>query len=257
MASAASSRGWGKGWPTNRSGEMELVRAPSGAKWQVHRDVAAILQTIVNQAEARGYKFDYGKGDVDDDWGYNNRPIANSRTASNHSWGLAVDIDAQDYPQGQRRKNPPTWLIQLFAQYKWGWGGAYSYADPMHFEFEGTRNEAQRMSAMIRANGNNVPSPAPTPPPAPQPEPRKLPVRQQIDIGYKGRLAEIAQWELAVATGAKFPTQAGIYWSELRDAVVNLGKVLGKGWNGQIIGPDQWEAIDFLYLRAGHEPIVT
>lgn len=255
--SAASSRGWGRGWPTSRAKEMVWVKAPSGAKWQVHRDVAAILQTIVNQAEARGYIFDHGKGDVDDDWGYNNRPIAGTRVPSNHSWGLAVDIDAQQYPQGQNRKRPPQWLINLFGQYKWEWGGLWSYEDPMHFEFMGTRTQAQQMSAMILKNAGQVPPPVVVQPAPLPPEPRKLPVRQQIEIGYRGRLAEIAQWELAIASGAQFPTQSGIYWTELRDAVVNLGKILGKGWDGKVIGPDQWSAIDFLYLAKGHEPVLT
>ena len=48
MTSAASSRGWGRGWPTNRASEMKTVTAPSGARWDVHRDVAPILQRIVN-----------------------------------------------------------------------------------------------------------------------------------------------------------------------------------------------------------------
>ena len=117
--SSAQDRGWGRGWPVDRGGEMVWVRAPiSGARWQVHRDVAPILAYVVAEAERRGYLFDYGPGDVDDDWGYSNRPIRGTRTPSNHSWGLAVDIDAQNYPQGQRRRVPPAWLISLFAQ--WG-----------------------------------------------------------------------------------------------------------------------------------------
>ena len=256
MSATASSRGWGRGWPAGqKASDLGWVKSPSGAKWQVHKDVVAILQTIVNQAEARGYKFDYGKADVDDDWGYNNRPIAGTRVPSNHSWGLAVDIDAQNYPQGQNRKRPPQWLIDLFAQYGWAWGGLWSYEDPMHFEYMGTRNQAQRVSAMIRGNGSNVPPPPA--PPAPAPAPKQLPVRSQIEAGYTGRLAEIAQWELAVVSGATFPTQSGIYWSELIAAVFNLGRILGKGWDGKIIGPDQWAAIDFLYLSKGHEPIVS
>ena len=91
--SDASARGWGRGWPTNRQADMTWVRAPiSGARWEVHRRVAPLLAYIVGEAERRGYLFDHGPGDVDDDWGYSNRPIRGTRTPSNHSWGLAALI---------------------------------------------------------------------------------------------------------------------------------------------------------------------
>ena len=84
MASDAQARGWGKGWPTNRSGDMTTVTATrSGAKWEVHKAVAPILGYIVNEAERRGYLF-HRPGQVHDDWGYSNRPIAGTRTPSNH-----------------------------------------------------------------------------------------------------------------------------------------------------------------------------
>ena len=248
MTSAASSRGWGRGWPTNRASEMKTVTAPSGARWDVHRDVAPILQRIVNEAEQRGYRFQKGPRDTVDDWGYANRTIRGTRVPSNHSWGLAIDIDAQDYPQGQRRKVPPQWLIDLFRAYRWEWGG-WSYADPMHFEFSGTRNDAQRMVAMMTA----------TPPPyvPPQPKPSPLPIRQHIAVGATGRLVEIAQWELAVISGAQFNGENGVYLGRVRDAVANLGRILGKPWDGSYIGPDQWQSIDFLYLSKGHQPVTS
>jgi len=245
MTLSASQRGWGKGWPKDRSGEMLWVKAfRSGAKWQVHREVAPILHKIVNDAEARGFLFDHGPADTNDDWGYANRPIGGTRTPSNHSWGLAVDINAQDYPQGQRRRVPPQWLISLFAEYGWAWGGTWSHADPMHFEYTGTPHDARRTVARI----------AGTPP---APTPTKLPVRQALVIGARGRLVEIAQWELAVISGAQFPGEVGIYWGFLEHALVNLGKVLGKSWDGHTLGAEQWSAIDFIYLSKGHAPVTS
>lgn len=163
--SSAQDRGWGRGWPTDRTADMVWVRAPiSGARWQVHRQVAPILSYVVAEAERRGHLFDYGPGDVDDDWGYSNRPIAGTRTPSNHSWGLAVDIDAQNYPQGQTRRQPPGWLISLFKQWGFSWGG--SYRDPMHFEFLGTPNDAAALVGMLVASGDK---PVPVPPGTPSP----------------------------------------------------------------------------------------
>ena len=169
MSSSAQDRGWGRGWPVDRGGEMVWVRAPiSGARWQVHRDVAPILSYVIAEAERRGYLFDYGPGDVDDDWGYSNRPIRGTRTPSNHSWGLAVDIDAQNYPQGQRKRVPPAWLISLFSQWGWSWGGGWSYVDPMHFEFLGTPAQARMFVAMLAAS-STADRPVPVPPGTPSP----------------------------------------------------------------------------------------
>ena len=153
---------------------MVWVRAPiSGARWQVHREIAPILGYVFGEAERRGYLFDYGPADTDDDWGYSNRPIRGTRTPSNHSWGLAVDIDAQQYPQGQRRKVPPAWLISLFAQWGFEWGGGWSYADPMHFEFTSTPARAATFVSMLAAShtaNRPVPVPPGTPSPADIPE---------------------------------------------------------------------------------------
>lgn len=173
MAYPANLRGWGRGWPTDRSADMQWVRATrSGARWQVHRDIAPIVQFLVDEIERRGYLFDHGPADTDDDWGYNNRPIRGTRTPSNHSWGLAIDIDAQKYPQGTRRR-PPQWIIDLFGAYGFEWGGNWSYRDPMHFEFMGSRTEARHMVAMLAAS-HLAAKPAPVPlsaPTPPQPEP--------------------------------------------------------------------------------------
>jgi len=176
MASDAQARGWGKGWPTDRSADMTTVTATrSGAKWEVHKAVAPILGYIVNEAERRGYLF-HRPGQVHDDWGYANRPIAGTRTPSNHSWGLAVDIDATKYPQGQRRSVPPDWLIALFKQWSWDWGGGWKHADPMHFEFDSTPNRAAQLVAMLAASSVEA-KPVPVPPgtPAPIPPPVSVP----------------------------------------------------------------------------------
>lgn len=158
--------------PNRDAAQMTWVRAPiSGATWQVHREVAPLLSWIVAEAERRGYLF-HRPGQVHDDWGWNVRKIAGTNTWSNHSGGVAVDIDATQYPQGQRRKVPPAWLIALFAQWGWGWGGGWNHADPMHFEFTSTVEHARQLVAMLAASHTTntpIPSPPGTPPPAPQP----------------------------------------------------------------------------------------
>lgn len=148
---------------------MTWVRAPiSGARWQVHRELAPILAYVISVAEQRGHLFDYGPADVDDDWGYYVRPIAGTRTWSYHSAGAAVDEDAQNYPQGQNRLRPPQWLVDLHRQWGWMWGGEWSHADPMHFEFRDSIERARQLVAMLAAahlSGGAIPVPVGTPSP--------------------------------------------------------------------------------------------
>ena len=69
--------------PNRDASQMVWVRAPiSGARWQVHRELAPILAWVVGEAERRGYLFDHGPSDVDDDWGYNVRRIAGSSSTT-------------------------------------------------------------------------------------------------------------------------------------------------------------------------------
>lgn len=163
--------------PNKNTSEMVWVRAPiSTAKWLVHRELAPILQHIITTAEQRGYLFDHGPTDTDDDWGYAYRKIAGSSTWSNHSGGTAVDIDAQEYPQGQKRRQPPSWLIFLFAQWGWSWGGEFGNPDPMHFEFRGTVERARQLVAMLAASDvQQRPVPVPPGTPSPQPQPATVP----------------------------------------------------------------------------------
>lgn len=211
--SSAQSRGWGPGWPTNRSADMTWVRAPiSGARWQVHRKVAPLLAYVVAEAERRGYLFDLGP-DVDDDWGFSSRPIRGTRTPSNHSWGLAVDIDAQQYPQGQRRKVPPAWLISLFSQWGWSWGGTWSNPDPMHFEFRGTVEQARMFVAMLAASiGKPIPVPPGTPSPVSPTPPNTLGGSSQmvlIDIS-NGAIWAVSETHMHHLTGAEWATRSDL-----------------------------------------------
>lgn len=152
MSYPANLRGWGPGWPANRRPDMSLVEAASGAKWLVHEEIAPIVQFVVDRVESLGYLFDHGPDDVDDDWGYANRAIRGTSKPSNHSWGLAIDFDAQEYPQHSTRR-APQWIYDLFYEYGFeigaDWGRAY--VDPMHVEFRGSITEARFTVAMLAA----------------------------------------------------------------------------------------------------------
>ena len=175
--SAASSRGWGRGWPQDNSSKMVTIRAEkSGVVLSVHREVAPILKFCIDTIEARGYLFDHGPKDVNDDWGYANRPIRGTSIPSNHSWGLAVDLDAQQYPQGQRKRRPPQWIDDVFRKYRFDNGAPWANPDPMHYEFNGTPADARFLVASLAAHSIEstqppMPPSAPALPPTPSPQP--------------------------------------------------------------------------------------
>jgi hypothetical protein len=184
MAYAANLRGWGKGWPTNRSADMATVRAArSGAKFTVHKDIAPIIKYLIDEVERRGYLIDHGPGDVDDDWSYANRAIRGKNTPSNHSWGLAIDINAQDFPLGSS-KRLPQWIVDLFTDMHFEYGGDWSgRKDPMHFEFAGSRSQAQWIVASLAGhvvNNTKPPVPPSVPPPTPGPTAADLLFIQQL-----------------------------------------------------------------------------
>jgi hypothetical protein len=170
MTAPANLRGWGQGWPVNRSDDMAWARAArSRTQFQVHHLIAPIVQYVIDEVERRGYLLHY-PGQTPDDWSYNNRPIRGSSRPSNHSWGLAIDIDATQFPLGSS-KRLPQWVVDLFKAHGFDYGGDWSgRKDPMHFEFNGWPSDARRIAAQIDGRPVATDTPAPKPPPGPTAE---------------------------------------------------------------------------------------
>jgi hypothetical protein len=64
---------------------------------------------------------------------YNPRFIAGSTTLSNHAFGLAFDLNVP----GNRRGTVgeiDRGIVAIFERWGFGWGGRWSWTDPMHFE---------------------------------------------------------------------------------------------------------------------------
>jgi hypothetical protein len=134
------------------------VTAVCGAnriKLPVRTDVAVLVQRLVADLERRHGPFHPGQC-----WGFANRAIRGSTIPSNHSWGLAVDLDAPSNPMTDNPKATHTigsYASGVASRYGFRWGGDYvGRKDFMHFEFMGTPASA---AALV---GGSRPPPAPT-----------------------------------------------------------------------------------------------
>ncbi|WP_183092659.1 M15 family metallopeptidase [Nocardioides stalactiti] len=64
---------------------------------------------------------------------YYPRFIAGSTTLSNHSFGLAIDINSLENQRGTVGQISRA-VVAIFKKWGFAWGGDWSYTDPMHFE---------------------------------------------------------------------------------------------------------------------------
>ena len=159
---SAKEKGWGAGWSVNRSADMAKVTADrSGTRINVHKRIAPLVDILLDESERRGYRFHPKTCG-----GYVNRAIKHTTKPSNHSWGLAVDLNWDRNPEtfdGHVHTDLPGWLVALWNRYGFAWGGHYrnQHKDPMHFEFMGGPADADDMLAKARheliAKGKPVP----------------------------------------------------------------------------------------------------
>lgn len=64
---------------------------------------------------------------------FNARFIANTRSLSNHAFGMAIDFDAPANGRGTAGHIPPA-VVDVFKRWGFAWGGDWHWTDPMHFE---------------------------------------------------------------------------------------------------------------------------
>lgn len=188
----AAARGWGPGWPNCQwSRFVTLVRA-DGLRLPVRRELADLTSMLLDLTELSGYDVLPGQT-----WGVACRAISGTSTASNHSWGLADDLNAPANPYASadwHRRNArgtrpfglaivcdiPQAVVEMWEGHGFRWGGRYrTKPDPMHFEFMGTPADAAAHTARLRSflGGHGRPAP---PPPAPRPTPSADETRRRV-----------------------------------------------------------------------------
>lgn len=160
MGELASTRGWGPGWPTDRRADMAKVTDGNDVTVYVHKAVAVLFGLLMRETERLGYQLRGGSC-----WGYAGRYIRGSASVpSNHSWGLAIDENADENPMGTRHGaiRAHADVIALWKSYGFRWGGDYSgRPDDMHFEFMGTPADASRMTERALRELGHIPTHAP------------------------------------------------------------------------------------------------
>lgn len=152
----ADRRGWGSGWSTNRQREMvKIALSPSFGVW-VHRDIAPLMALLIEETEKRGYDIKEGQT-----WGYCCRAIRGSSRASNHSWGIAIDINAPSNGMSDHLvTDMPGWMPKLWNDWGFRWGGDYpKRKDAMHYEFMGTPAQARELAGRWANEGLRQPVP--------------------------------------------------------------------------------------------------
>src|SRR5215203_5292642 len=153
---------WGPGWPNCDSNSIvplnvDGIQFPGGCRVEIHE----LLTLLVRETRDNGYQFGTPNDPSYGCWGFNCRCISGTSTPSNHSWGLAVDINAPSNPQRHPlTTDMPDWMPYLWNDYGFRWGGDYSGTpDAMHYEFMGSVQDCEYYTQLARNTGlgsNNV-----------------------------------------------------------------------------------------------------
>lgn len=188
MGESASTRGWGPGWPNaDTSRVVVAVCGANGIRVPVRREIAVLIQRLVADLERRHGPFHTGQC-----WGFANRAIRGTRVPSNHSWGLAIDLDAPSNPMTTDPRAAHTigsYASGIAAGYGFRWGGDYvSRKDYMHFEFMGTPAAAAGLTGGQVQHVQRV-----------QPVQRVWPA---LSLGSKGEAVKVLQRRLNARAGA-------------------------------------------------------
>jgi D-alanyl-D-alanine carboxypeptidase len=174
----ADDRGWGPGWPncdTSKWIGLEVL-SPAGkvVRFPAHKvssehgqlkfeeevtfggsvreEIRELVSLLLQVSERRGF-INLQPGWC---WGGACRAIKRSDgtltdTPSNHSWGLALDINAPENPFGGSSHTIERPMADLWNDYGFRWGGDYSTTkDWMHMEFMGTREDAKGLTDKAR-----------------------------------------------------------------------------------------------------------
>lgn len=144
----AATRGWGPGWPDCQRSKQQRVEVGDVAVL-VRKEIASLIKTLMTVTEQR-YRYPIKDGQT---WGFACRAIRGTNTASNHSWGLAVDINSLANPmQSTFQSDIPPNVVRMWEACGFYWGGRYpNRPDAMHFEYIGRPSDVARHTAKAKS----------------------------------------------------------------------------------------------------------
>ncbi len=131
---------------------FSLIVGGTGFPGGIRKEMHDLLFILLTEVIDKGYELHKGWC-----WGFGCRPIKNpdgslTDVPSNHSWGLAIDVNAPENAFGGSSHTIPASMVRLFKRYGFRWGGEYlGTKDWMHFEFMGSRRAAARLTRRARA----------------------------------------------------------------------------------------------------------
>ena len=216
---------WGSGWPNCQTSKIDTrfgvdttygrTRFPGG----VRVEIAELVTRLVKETDMRGYRFGRPNDASYGCWGFACRPIRGSNSPSNHSWGLAVDINAPTNPMGSTLiTDMPGWMPDLWNAYGFRWGGDYkNRPDAMHYEFLGTVADAQRLTGVARTNKLGEPRGVPPKPVPPEPEPEPVQEDEKVlaYIKVPSGPAYLTDWLTKRHVATQADADLAIYFTKL------------------------------------------
>lgn len=160
---------WGSGWPNCQGSKINSGFVVSGTRFPggMRNELVDLTSMLVQECKNRGYRFGSSSDPSYGCWGYSCRAISGSNNPSNHSWGLAVDINAPSNPYTSPLvTDMPSWMPDLWNEYGFRWGGDYSGSkDAMHYEFMESVSAAADYTSRARSAGLGGGSVVPPQPP--------------------------------------------------------------------------------------------
>jgi peptidoglycan hydrolase-like protein with peptidoglycan-binding domain len=229
---------WGGGWP-NCSGAKAVAVSPSGARVTVRKQLVELVETLFEITHLEGYKV--RKSDTG---GFNCRPIAGTRTPSNHSYGIAVDINWSSNPYSLRFKSdiPPA-VVNAWETAGFYWGGRYRVRkDTMHFEYLGGPGDVQKHLAiackrLASLKGEPTPKPpAPKPPTTPKPSTGRKLGSRTLKRGNTGADVAVLQRFLGIKDDGIFgPATEATVKAYQRKRHITADGIAGKVTLGPIV----------------------
>lgn len=150
---------WGSGWP-NCQGNQQATAHGGGVRVTCRHEIAELVGLLLEATVQGGYHIRQA-----DTGAFNCRPIGGTSTASNHSWGLAIDINWNTNGFGYNVSHDiPQWVIDLWKTYGFSYGGDWSgKKDWMHFEWKRSKADAIRFTDQFKSDHVVTPPKPPEP----------------------------------------------------------------------------------------------